>query len=659
MLSSRPAQLSKAFDVTREQCPPRSAEEALVFQDRALLVKSLDAEQRMFTGIATTSQPDRHGDIVDLAGVQFKNPLPLLFHHDPTQPVGTVKFFPATPTGIAFEARLPRIEEPGRLKDRVDEAWQSVKAGLITSVSIGYRVLDNAVQILRDGGAKLLKTEVFELSLVTIPANAHASILTVKALEGSAPAATGLHPPGVSGPSLSARKDAPSMKPIPEQIAAFDMTRRTKADRMAALMAASADTMETLDAAQTEEYDTLEREVKSIDAHLSRLRTFEQTNLVAATPITASTSPDQASALRDGQRMPVIQVKSLLPKGTGFTRYAMALAFGRGDSMKALRYAEQWRDSTPEVELALKAAVAPGTTADATWASPLAPLQPLAAEFLELLRPATLIGRIPNLRRVPFNVSVAAQTAGGTYGWVGQGAPKPVTKLGFGTVQLGIAKAAGIIVLTEELVRTSTPSAEEAVRQDMIAGIATFLDAQFTDPAVAAVLNVSPASITNGLVAIASAGATPDDARTDIRALIGALLAANLSVANAALLMSEANANALGTALNPLGQPLFPGLSATGGAALGIPVYTSQSLGNNVILVDARGILFADDGGVNIDVSREATIQMDSAPDDPVVDATVLTSFWQQNLVGLRAERFINWARGRDASVQYVVQAYV
>jgi Phage capsid family. len=83
---------------------------------------------------------------------------------------------------------------------------------------------------------------------------------------------------------------------------------------------------------------------------------------------------------------------------------------------------------------------------------------------------------------VPFNVSVPAQTGGGTYQWVGQGAPKPVGKLAFSTITLSILKAAGIIVITEELARTSTPSAEEVIRRDMIAGIAAFLDTQFIDP---------------------------------------------------------------------------------------------------------------------------------------------------------------------------------
>jgi hypothetical protein len=38
----------------------------------------------------------------------------------------------------------------------------------------------------------------------------------------------------------------------------------------------------------------------------------------------------------------------------------------------------------------------------------------------------------------------------------------------------------------------------------------------------------------------------------------------------------------------------------------------------------------------------------------PADATTVYVSLWQNNLVGLRAERFINWKRGLDAAVKYV-----
>jgi HK97 family phage major capsid protein len=373
--------------------------------------------------------------------------------------------------------------------------------------------------------------------------------------------------------------------------------------------------------------------------------------------VTRTVDPERASAERGGRAV-VLSIKSNVPKGTAFVRYCKALVLSRGSRLEAIEIAKQWRDSTPEVELALKAAVPAGTTTDATWAGPLAPITPLFSEFLEYLRAATILDRVPNMRHVPFNVSVSGQTQGGAYQWVGQTAPKPLSKLAFNATTLGIAKCSGIIVISEELARVSTPSAEDIIRRDMVNGIAQFLDVQFTDPTMAPIANVSPGSITNGLVLIPSAGPTPANARTDILALAKAMTQALFTTKGAVLLMSETNALALAMALNPLGQPLFPGMTAQGGVILGFPALASENLGQNVVMVNGEGILIADDGGVEIDVSREASVQMDGAPDNPALATTILTSLWQNNLVGLRADRFINWKRARAGSVQYTQQTY-
>lgn len=620
-----------------------------------LRVKSVDTDRRIIQGVATTPEPDRAGDVVEPLGITFKNPLPLLLYHDARKPVGQVKFKKPTADGVEFEATIPEVPEPGTVRDRVEEAWQSVKAGLIAGVSIGFRSIEEAFN-KETNGFRFLKTEILELSLVAIPANPGATIHTIKQLDL---AASGRHSPGVSGtlPVVRATKGARTMT-IAEQITSYVNTRAEKASRMSALMQKAADAGETLDSNETEEYDTLDREVKAVDAHLVRLRALEETTKAAAVPVSGAT-PAAAAASRGGA-VPVITVKSNAKPGMAFTRYAIAILNTKGNPYEATQYARnRWGDQAGEVELLLKAASAAGSTTDATWAGPLAVTQPLINEFLELLRPATLIGKIPNFRRVPFNISVPSQTAGGTYQWVGQGVAKPVGTLAFATVTLGIAKAAGIIVLTQELVKISSPSAEETVRQDMTGGMAQYLDTQFIDPTVAAVANVSPGSVTNGTTPLTTAGTTPDNARTDLKALVSSFVTANLSTANAVFVMSEANAFALGSSLNALGQPLFPGIGAAGGSIFGIPVVTSQVAGTTVALIDARGILMADDGGLTIDMSTEASVQMDSAPDAPPTATTVMVSLWQSNLVGLKAERFINWKRGRTASVKYVAATYV
>jgi HK97 family phage major capsid protein len=296
--------------------------------------------------------------------------------------------------------------------------------------------------------------------------------------------------------------------------------------------------------------------------------------------------------------------------------------------------------------------VAPGTTTDATWAAPL--VNPtLVSDFLELLRAATVVDRIANLRKVPFNCKVPSQSASGTYGWVGEMKPKPVTKLAFTADTLGINKVAGIIVLTDELVRLSNPSAEELARKDMIAGIAAFIDQQFLDPAVAAVAGVNPASITNG----APTAAATTNPLADIMGLINHFATNNIPVDGLSIVMSPSNALSLSFRTTLDGSPVFPGLSMDGGNYKGIQFITSNVVGGNVVALQPQYILMADEGGVTIDASREASLQMDSAPASPADATTVMVSLWQMNCVGLRAERFITWKRANANAVKYLTAA--
>lgn len=147
-----------------------------------LHVQKADDELREISGIATRAELDRAGDIVVSAGVRFRNPSPLLLGHDHSKPVGQVWFYPGKDE-IRFRARLPKIEEPGPLRDRVEEAYQAVKAGLLAAVSIGFRVLDDGAEPLPGGGWKFTATEIMELSLVAVPALPSAVITGVRAID--------------------------------------------------------------------------------------------------------------------------------------------------------------------------------------------------------------------------------------------------------------------------------------------------------------------------------------------------------------------------------------------------------------------------------------------------------------------------------------------
>jgi hypothetical protein len=119
-----------------------------------------------------------------------------------------------------------------------------------------------------------------------------------------------------------------------------------------------------------------------------------------------------------------------------------------------------------------------------------------------------IMGRMTQLNRVPFMSRLGRQLTGVSGSFVGEGAPKPVGKQTFDNVTLGFAKVAVIVVLSDEAVRFSTIKAEMRARDDMVKGIATYIDKRFIDPNYSGVANVSPASITNGATRYQSSGTT-------------------------------------------------------------------------------------------------------------------------------------------------------
>lgn len=645
-----------------------------------LEVKAVDEEKRTIRGVATTPEPDRVGDIVEPLGVKFKNPMPLLWQHESDKPVGTVRFDKPTKDGITFEAKIASIEDAGTLKDRLDEAWQSVKLGLVRAVSIGFRAIEYAW--MDDGGIRFIASEVMELSLVTIPANASATINEIKSLDAPLLAATGKQPkdsdrptPPASGkkinPVVKALEGKTMKKTYAEQIASFEATRQAKAAEMDAIMEKSMETGETLDTEHKQKYDTLADEVKEIDEHLVRLRAAEERNKAAAIEVKGA-NPEEALASRVGGDAVRVQVlpKKVAP-GIAFTRFIKAHAWAGGNIMHALEIAkanEQWRAETPQVQLALIDVMKAGIPAMGTGdnGNMMVNYQVLQDEFIEFLRPLTIIGRLPGLTRVPFNVKIGRQTGGSTVNWVGQGGPKPVTNITGDSVTLDLAKIAGIIVLNEELLRISNPSADMLVRDDLTKQIVQFMDAQFVDPTKAAVTGVSPASITNGVSAQLPTGTTGAALRADMKTLLSTFLTNNLQPTGAVIIMSQRLALQISMMQNALGQTEYPGLTMNGGTAFGLPVITSEGVpstggsptdGDPIIVASTPDILLADDGQVTIDVSREATLQMDSAPDSPPTASTVMYSLFQNNGVAIRAERYINWTKRRSTAVAYISNA--
>jgi HK97 family phage major capsid protein/HK97 family phage prohead protease len=635
-------------------------------------IKSVDDEKRVIEGIATTPTPDRMGDIVEPKGAVFKLPLPLLWQHQASQPVGHVLAADVRDDGIHVRVQVAKVDEPGTLKNRLDEAWQSVKSGLVRGFSIGFNDLESS-QLKDSWSLHFLKWEWLELSMVTIPANSECSITAIKSADQAAlgqrrsavylkstPGASGLKPP----------KKEPEMN-FQQQITAFEAKRAASAARRDEIQAAAVEAQRSKTAEEKEEFDNLNAEISTIDAELVDLKSLVADQAKGAKPVRQESPEARTPTTVESKGAGYVTTNANVEKGIGLVRAAMALHRAKGDRTLAanlFRNEKRWMDQTPHGELYLKAAVAAGDTTTSGWASELAYARDLESEFVEYLRPKTVIGRISNLRRVPFNIRYGTQSAGVTGSWVGQGQPVPVAKPTFSSGSLGIAKASVIVAIDEELAKLSSPSAEMLVREDMAKGVQEFLDRQFLNPDVAASANVSPASITNGVTATAASGTNAAAVRTDIATMLTALSRTEMDVSQLVLIMAPETAMQIGLMVTSLGVLQFPDIGLNGGSLLGIPVVTSNcanisgspASGRMIIAAVANEIQLADEGGVAIDVSRETALQLLDNPTNASTSGTTATSMvsmFQTHSMALRCTRFINWAKRRTGCVEFIRDA--
>jgi HK97 family phage major capsid protein/HK97 family phage prohead protease len=626
-----------------------------------MTVKAVNEDERVITGIASTPSPDRDGDIMEPDGAKIQSDTPFLWQHDSTQPIGScaVKM---VKDGLQIIAKLvaPTPDMPSQLAARLDEAWFSIKTALVSGLSIGFRPIEYA--FIDGGGVRFLSWDLLEVSAVTIPANAECTIQTVKSFDRQILAASGnkhpvvksVLPAGVSATKPIENKGF-SMN-IAEQIKSFEAKRSALAASLDTIMSKAGDEGRTLDTEEEEQYEQYSSEVKSVDIHLKRLHEMESAQALTAKPVSKVAGNGEVTTIET--RAPgIIRAEKKLDKGIGFARFAKALAAARGSRSEALEVAKAYYPDDAKLHHVLKAAIAAGSTTDPTWAGNLVEYQEYTSDFVDFLRPQTIIGRfglggIPSLRAVPFNIRIPAQTSGGSASWVGEGKPKPLTKFDFDNITFTWAKVATIAVLTDELVRFSNPAADVLVRNALAEAIIARLDTDFVDPGKAAVVGVSPASITNGIDGIPSTG-NPDD---DATAAFDQFVTADLQPTGAVWLMSSTNALALSMRKNALGQKEYPDMTLMGGTFQGLPAIVSQYVSSLLVLVNAPDIYLADDGGVAVDASREASLEM---VDNPTQDGNTgtgaqMVSMFQTNSVAIRAERWINWKRRRNAAVAVI-----
>jgi hypothetical protein len=321
----------------------------------------------------------------------------------------------------------------------------------------------------------------------------------------------------------------------------------------------------------------------------------------------------------------------------------------------------RWGKSNPTLVRLIKAnEVAGGGSGSGEWGAELVQADTrFTGDFIDYLYSMTVYDKMP-LRQVPANVAIKGQDGTATGYWVGESKPIPASAQDFSTVSLTPLKVAALAVVSNELLRDSTPAAEQLVRDALVEASSQRVDNTFLS-ATAASAGVSPAGLLNGLSAMTSAGTDAAGVRGDIAQLMAPFITAK-NISGLHFVTTPTLGLQLQLMRNALGMREFEGVTADGGTLEGRPLHLGDNVGaGDLILLKPSDIYRIGDSGVQVSISRDAMIEQSSAPtgvtDTPVAASQVFTSMFQAESTAIKVVRSINFAKRRTSAVAYVGDA--
>jgi len=151
----------------------------LIYKDSRIEIKA-DSDEWTITGYASTRDIDRQDDIVepkafeDTMLVYMKNPVLQYGHNYGAPPIGKI---------LEYEIKRKGLWIKAKISETADDIWALVKEGILKGLSIGFRIVESVD--VEEGKAvirKIRKLDLFEISIVNVPANASALIESAKGL---------------------------------------------------------------------------------------------------------------------------------------------------------------------------------------------------------------------------------------------------------------------------------------------------------------------------------------------------------------------------------------------------------------------------------------------------------------------------------------------
>ena len=130
-------------------------------------------------GYASTNDTDRAGDVIDKEAWEkggldnFSNNPIILFNHDYNRPIGRATGLETDDRGLKLTANISKS---------AGDVTNLVKEGILRAFSVGFRVR-NADYIEETDGLKISDAELFEISVVSVPANQAATFSVAKSFD--------------------------------------------------------------------------------------------------------------------------------------------------------------------------------------------------------------------------------------------------------------------------------------------------------------------------------------------------------------------------------------------------------------------------------------------------------------------------------------------
>jgi HK97 family phage prohead protease/HK97 family phage major capsid protein len=466
---------------------------------------------------------DRMGDVIMASGWELsdfrKNPI-ALFNHDKDAVIGRW-----TNVRIDGDRLLGRLVLAAAGTSRlVDEVRALFEQKMLRAVSVGFRVLKSE-PLTEDadkyfGPFRFLKQQLLEASMVAVPANPNA-LQVSRSYPLTADAQRQLFGPSASEkltrPSALSRVTASTtsrgrspMSTLSRRIEAVQKelnAYRDRLDELSKIDDPSEDDIHEID-------ELTSKQIPETKSALERLERMEKTlGFSAADQGDADQATDKSVAIiPPGKDRPFALAKKKLEPGDLMFRAVAAGVRAFGQQVPLDHAAREMYGNDEAFNVVLRAAVNPAMTTVAGWAAEL--VQTANAGFLDRLVAESIYGPLSGMgarydlgRNGSLKIPVRASTPRAAGAWVGEGAPKPVKRIGLGQVTLTPHKLAVITTFTEEIAMSSIPAIEGLLRQAMADDTAEALDGFLIDNVAASATR--PAGLLNGVAPItASAAAT-------------------------------------------------------------------------------------------------------------------------------------------------------